>query len=357
MKAMYGENERDDRRPQPDRRHLQLRAGPASRRRRDGLHQQHRGDRAKTIASSTPRLRMGARRATCCASATTTRTTRATTTSVIRARTAAYEVFNAAARVNGAVVPGGHGVRPHARSAQRRQVRDHQLGVLHRGQLAGQRQLHAELRPATRSSTTRTERRELHQDGRHVGAAPGLLLGHQRRQPHEDVRQRRPLLPAGGQRHQHQAGRSASSIAARSTCSTASIANNDPILGEQLGAVDNSQGDGTVPDVRGEVDPDMDPVYQDEVILGFQSKFDRSGRWAARHLPQAHNAIDDMEITCNGSLRGEHRFVMGNPGESPPSTATPTATARTTRSSTSTRRTPAGRCTTRTATSSARPAG
>ena len=47
-------------------------------------------------------------------------------------------------------------------------------------------------------------------------------------------------------------------------------ANNIPNLGAQIGPVDNSQGDGSVPDLRAEVNRDMDPVYQDEAILGFQ---------------------------------------------------------------------------------------
>src|SRR3546814_18324000 len=40
-----------------------------------------------------------------------------------------------------------------------------------------------------------------------------------------------------------------------------------PILGAQFG-FSNDQGDGTVGDLRAEVDADMDPVYQDELILG-----------------------------------------------------------------------------------------
>src|SRR5690606_11978978 len=39
-----------------------------------------------------------------------------------------------------------------------------------------------------------------------------------------------------------------------------------PILGEQFG-FDNSQGDGTVGDLRAEVDADMDQVYQDELTI------------------------------------------------------------------------------------------
>jgi hypothetical protein len=93
-----------------------------------------------------------------------------------------------------------------------------------------------------------------------------------------------------------------------------------PILGEQIGPVDDSQGDGTVGDLRGEVDADMDPVYQDELILGFQSMIDDKWSWGVRGIyRKLHNAIDDMEITSNGTLCGGEPtgagFVMGNPGE------------------------------------------
>lgn len=92
-----------------------------------------------------------------------------------------------------------------------------------------------------------------------------------------------------------------------------------PILGAQVGPVDTSQGDGTVGDLRGEVDADMDPVYQDELILGFQSMLDDKWSWGVRGIyRKLHNAIDDMEITSNGTLcDGEPTgvgFVMGNPG-------------------------------------------
>jgi hypothetical protein len=92
-----------------------------------------------------------------------------------------------------------------------------------------------------------------------------------------------------------------------------------PILGAQIGPVDNSQGDGTVGDLRGQVDKDMDPVYQDELILGFQSMIDDKWSWGVRGIyRKLHNAIDDMEITstgivCDGEPVGAG-FVMGNPG-------------------------------------------
>jgi hypothetical protein len=92
-----------------------------------------------------------------------------------------------------------------------------------------------------------------------------------------------------------------------------------PILGAQIGAVDNSQGDGTVGDLRSEIDNDMDPVYQDELILGFQSMLDENWSWGVRGIyRKLHNAIDDMEITSNGILcggePGSNGYIMGNPG-------------------------------------------
>jgi len=92
-----------------------------------------------------------------------------------------------------------------------------------------------------------------------------------------------------------------------------------PILGPQIGPVDNSQGDGTVGDLRGEVDADMDPVYQDEAILGFQGMLDDRWSWGVRGIyRRLKNAIDDMNITSNGILcngrPGSVGFVMANPG-------------------------------------------
>jgi Carboxypeptidase regulatory-like domain/TonB-dependent Receptor Plug Domain len=92
-----------------------------------------------------------------------------------------------------------------------------------------------------------------------------------------------------------------------------------PILGAQIGPVDNSQGDGTAGDLRGEVDADMDPVYQDELILGFQGMIDDKWSWGVRGIyRKLTNAIDDMEVTSNGILCGGEPgyvgFVMGNPG-------------------------------------------
>jgi hypothetical protein len=93
-----------------------------------------------------------------------------------------------------------------------------------------------------------------------------------------------------------------------------------PILGAQIGPIDDSQGDGSVGDLRGEVDADMDPVYQDELILGFQSMIDEKWSWGVRGIyRKLHNAIDDLELTSNGILCGGEPgyigYIMGNPGE------------------------------------------
>jgi hypothetical protein len=93
-----------------------------------------------------------------------------------------------------------------------------------------------------------------------------------------------------------------------------------PKLGPQVGGTDTSQGDGTVGDLRGEVDKDMDPVYQDELILGFQSMLNDRWSWGVRGTyRKLHNAIDDMEISstgifCNGEPTS-NGFVMANPGK------------------------------------------
>jgi hypothetical protein len=95
--------------------------------------------------------------------------------------------------------------------------------------------------------------------------------------------------------------------------------NQRPILGAQVGSTDTSQGDGTVGDLRAEVDKDMDPVYQDELILGFQTMINEKWSWGARATyRKLTNAIDDMAITSTGVMcDGEpvsNSYVMGNPG-------------------------------------------
>ena len=90
-----------------------------------------------------------------------------------------------------------------------------------------------------------------------------------------------------------------------------------PILGPQLGPVDNSQGDGTVGDLRSEVDKDMDPVYQDELILGFEQALNQTWAYGVKTTyRRLHNAIDDMEISATPQCGGDGYvgWVMANPG-------------------------------------------
>jgi hypothetical protein len=92
-----------------------------------------------------------------------------------------------------------------------------------------------------------------------------------------------------------------------------------PILGAQIGGVDNRFGDGTIGDLRGEVDKDIDPIYQDELILGFQTMIDDKWSWGVRGIyRKLHNAIDDMTISSTGIVcDGEPvsaGSVVGNPG-------------------------------------------
>ena len=95
-----------------------------------------------------------------------------------------------------------------------------------------------------------------------------------------------------------------------------------PILGPQLGGVDVSQGDGSVGDLRSEVDHDMDQVYQDELILGFQQMLNDKWSWGVSGTyRRLHNAIDDMGITqtpCGPLLDSDGdpttQWVMANPG-------------------------------------------
>jgi len=91
-----------------------------------------------------------------------------------------------------------------------------------------------------------------------------------------------------------------------------------PVLGPQLGGVDTSQGDGTVHDLRSEVNKDMQQVYQDELILGFQQMLNDKWSWGVNGTyRKLHNAIDDMEISATGKCGpdGYIGWVMGNPGK------------------------------------------
>jgi outer membrane receptor for ferrienterochelin and colicin len=92
-----------------------------------------------------------------------------------------------------------------------------------------------------------------------------------------------------------------------------------PILGDKVGDTDTTQGDGSVGDLRAEVDKNMDPVYQDEFILGFQTMINEQWSVGVRGTyRRLTNAIDDMAITSTGVMCDggpvDNGYVMGNPG-------------------------------------------
>ncbi|WP_374556066.1 carboxypeptidase regulatory-like domain-containing protein [Thermomonas sp.] len=89
-----------------------------------------------------------------------------------------------------------------------------------------------------------------------------------------------------------------------------------PILGGQIGPVDDSYNL-PVDDLRQSVDRDLDAVYQDELILGFQQMINQAWSWGVnatyRRMP---NAMDDIRInhTPCGPV-GFNLWPIGNPGE------------------------------------------
>lgn len=90
----------------------------------------------------------------------------------------------------------------------------------------------------------------------------------------------------------------------------------DPIIGAQLGATDTSMNVGTG-DLRQSVDRDLEPVYQDEAILGFQSMIDQAWSWGVNATyRRMTRALDDMRINhtpCGPTP--STLWPIGNPGE------------------------------------------
>lgn len=88
-----------------------------------------------------------------------------------------------------------------------------------------------------------------------------------------------------------------------------------PILGPQIGPVD-TQFNLSVADLRKSVDRDIDAVYQDEAILGFQSAISQAWSWGVnatyRRMP---NALDDIRINHTPCGPSPTLFPIGNPGE------------------------------------------
>jgi hypothetical protein len=104
-------------------------------------------------------------------------------------------------------------------------------------------------------------------------------------------------------------------------------ADKTPVKGAQLGAT-NVFSDGTVKDRRAIVDLDIKPMYQDEIILGFQHALNKDYSVGARftHRIISGTAIDDMIVDhaltawaqTHGfggfDATGYHAYVLSNPG-------------------------------------------
>lgn len=89
-----------------------------------------------------------------------------------------------------------------------------------------------------------------------------------------------------------------------------------PILGPQIGPVDDDLNI-EVGDLRQSVDRDLDAVYQDEAILGFQSAISQAWSWGVNATyRKMTNALDDVRInhTPCGPI-GFSLFPIANPGK------------------------------------------
>ncbi|WP_289027847.1 TonB-dependent receptor [uncultured Paraglaciecola sp.] len=100
----------------------------------------------------------------------------------------------------------------------------------------------------------------------------------------------------------------------------------NPVLGEQIGDADVI-ADGTVPDTRSVVDANIEAMYQDELILGYESLlnlYDDNWSYGVKFTYRSLNgAIDDMIIDhaiadkfgCGDDYHA-YQYVLGNPGKS-----------------------------------------
>ena len=90
-----------------------------------------------------------------------------------------------------------------------------------------------------------------------------------------------------------------------------------PILGPQIGPVDDRLNVGGG-DLRKTVDRDIEAVYQDEMILGYQAMIDQAWSWGVNATyRRMERALDDIRINhtpCGPT--GSTLFPIGNPGES-----------------------------------------
>ena len=88
-----------------------------------------------------------------------------------------------------------------------------------------------------------------------------------------------------------------------------------PNIGAQLGPVDQSQNI-TVKDLRQSVDRDLEAVYQDEAILGFQQMINQAWSWGITGTyREMENALDDIRINALCGTRHGNLWPIANPGD------------------------------------------
>ncbi|HEU4773491.1 MAG TPA: TonB-dependent receptor [Lysobacter sp.] len=89
-----------------------------------------------------------------------------------------------------------------------------------------------------------------------------------------------------------------------------------PIIGRQIGPTDTSMNTGSG-DLRKSVDRDIEAVYQDEFILGFQTMINDAWSWGVNGTyRKMDRALDDIRINHTPCGPTGTLWPIGNPGES-----------------------------------------
>lgn len=88
-----------------------------------------------------------------------------------------------------------------------------------------------------------------------------------------------------------------------------------PVLGAQIGGID-TQYNVSVGDLRQSVDRDIEAVYQDEAILGYQAMINNAWSWGVNATyRRMTNALDDIRINHTPCGNTGTLWPIGNPGQ------------------------------------------
>ena len=88
-----------------------------------------------------------------------------------------------------------------------------------------------------------------------------------------------------------------------------------PVFGQQIGPVDTSMNISAA-DTRQSVDRDLDAVYQDEAILGFQQMINQAWSWGVNATyRRMDNDIGDIRINALCGVRHSNLWPIANPGD------------------------------------------